>query len=150
MSHSITRTPSKEIHIRTGSEGPRHDPYAYTEIEIRPRPGHVATSVLIHEGLGTFLRVGDVEIQEGDVERGTHVATILTNAELRHRFERATGYSPDAWRAFCDRVRARRQSRCPCGSRRLSWRNGYPGEELLLCDDCGNVLDRTFNEAAIR
>jgi len=41
------------ISTRTGTEGPRHDPYSFTEITVEAR-GHRVT---VHYGLGEWIEV---------------------------------------------------------------------------------------------
>lgn len=54
MRNSI-KTSSGYIYFRTGTEGPRHDPYSYTEITVS-RKGH--RRAMLHMGLGVWSEVG--------------------------------------------------------------------------------------------
>jgi len=43
-----------KIRVKQGAEGPRHDPYAYTEVEFTKTDG---TVVLCHMGLAEWIKV---------------------------------------------------------------------------------------------
>lgn len=47
--------------IRDGSEGPRHDPYAFTEITFTPTD-ESKPKVTLHGGLGEWIKVGENKI----------------------------------------------------------------------------------------
>lgn len=77
---TITR---RKISVRRGSEGPRHDPYGYTEITVTTN-GDVVT---YHGGLGEWVRVNGVKVDDDSL------AVML--------FERHTGMSVEqAMRAY--------------------------------------------------
>lgn len=50
------KTSSGYIEVVTGSEGPRHDPYSYTEWRVK-RPGKPV--VIYHKGLGDYVQYGE-------------------------------------------------------------------------------------------
>ena len=119
------------ITIHTGTEGPRHDPYSYTEITVRlPRKAPVT----IHYGLGEWLRIGndaqhDIHGYSDQVLR-TLTGYSITQAERIVRKAREADY---------------RLHKAHGG---YHWSSGFPGESLCFCR-CGNVIDSTFDEGAI-
>ncbi len=85
----------KKMHIRTGSEGPTHDPYSYTEMEIETE--HI--NIILHVGLVCWLRVEDkfpceyvALLAEGDhaVDKWFE-ATGLTPAQFERAYWRVHG-----------------------------------------------------------
>lgn len=127
------RTSSGMLKIKTGTEGPRHDPYSYTETTME-RNGDTVT---LHEGLGDWLRVnGAVQ----DVRRSA------LGSEERRTFVSITGYTPEQLRRFVDRAHSRCRS---CGGQRTRSERGHPGETLLVCDRCGDIVGTRFNRSAI-
>ncbi len=52
------------VRVRTGREGPHHDPYGFTEVTFTRTDGRVA---VIHNGLGVWLKI-DGERVEGPEE----------------------------------------------------------------------------------
>ena len=85
-----------KLHIKTGVEGPRYDRYGYEEITVT-RNGH---EYILHNGLAEWLRVDGNEID-------------LPMAELDAEFERLTGYHPDDWHKFHDKLEAHRAANDP-------------------------------------
>jgi hypothetical protein len=131
------------IEITHGSEGPRHDPYAYTEIKVTRADGRWAK---IHGGLGEWLVVGlPVSNALGVEER-----CINGNPEyLRSMFELAVGITPELAEKTVHRMDANRIYHHKCGQKYLEWVSGYPGETFLQCGKCGDILESTFNRSAI-
>ena len=120
------------IEIRTGSEGPRHDPYHFTEVTVEGRAGRVT----YHSGLGDWTKL------DGDL-----VDDVTGEAKIA--FERLTGVTPDVAEQTYYKLKHRRTARHSCGTKHLRWQAGYPGEELLMCEKCGDVLDSTFDISAV-
>jgi hypothetical protein len=50
----------QNVRVRTGREGPKHDPYSYTEITVTRLNGNVIT---MHSGLMTWLKFNGVPVQ---------------------------------------------------------------------------------------
>lgn len=100
-------------------------------------------TVTLHEGLGDWLRVnGAVK----DVQRTTSSGFQLPECPERLVFVSLTGYAPEQLRRFVDRA----QSRCrSCGGQRTRSERGHPGETLLVCDRCGDIVGTRFNRSAI-
>src|SRR5258706_10384505 len=59
MQSTLINHPRLRVERHTGSEGPRHDPYAYEEWRVR-MPGH---TIVLHSGLGTWLRADGVDVK---------------------------------------------------------------------------------------
>ncbi len=119
------------ISIKTGSEGPRHDPYSYTEYTISRTGGFTAT---LHQGLGVWLEVN-----------GNH-----TNAQSNEQEKVAVDYFEQlchiSLKTFERAIH--RPVKC-CAKPKPRWSAGYPGETLCFCQSCGKYLDGSFNEAAV-
>ncbi len=67
------------VDVRTGSEGPRQDPYHFEEISVDGRAGCVE----LHVGLGAWLSLGGIVLVEHDF------------AACRSKFEELVGVDPD-------------------------------------------------------
>src|SRR5579859_3325001 len=119
------------IYMETGSEGPRHDPYSYTELTVE-RQG---LTVKAHYGLMVWLE------SNGEREQ------ICDDKLLDALFCDLTGMTiAQAERAY------RKWKELPYREHRLhggcEWSSGFPGESLCFCK-CGAVIDSSFNEGAI-
>jgi hypothetical protein len=126
------------IHIKTGSEGPRHDPYGYEEITVHRADG---AHVTLHEGLGTWIEFKDAcgtgnKLDERDVPR----------TQIDAAFERVAGVSVEAARKAYRALRSRCRN---CGGRETKFARGYPGESFELCVQCGHVVDSHFDLSAV-
>jgi len=89
-----------KISIKRGSEGPRHDPYAYTEITFTftdPR----RAPVTLHEGLGDWLK------------RAKALARLSDGESAAERFEALTGLSARRASEIPERLLARSLRRLP-------------------------------------
>jgi len=121
------------ISVKTGTEGPRHDPYSYTEYTVR-RPGFDTT--VIHLGLGEWFK------------RGTEmVHCSMDRKGFGFGIEDACGFTVTQ----IDRiVRKLEESRYRAHKAHggFEWQEGYPGEAFCMCK-CGKCIDSTFNESAI-
>ena len=117
---------------RTGTEGPRHDPYSYTEITVQ-RPGK--KTVTVHLGLMQFVQVG--------ASAPVHMSYEL----LDQTFEALTGLTiKQAERALRRIEQQPYREHRKCGG--YEYTSGYPGETFCICK-CGAHLDYSFNESAI-
>jgi len=80
------KTSSGHIALRTGSEGPSHDPYAFKEYEI-DRDGLVAT---LHLGLGAWVKIGGTK----ELAASDHLdETRLDESQIVASFEKFAGVS---------------------------------------------------------
>ena len=125
------------LRVTTGTEGPRHDPYYYSEITITRPDGRRA---VFHSGLGRHCRL----IATDGVEL---LLDERDDVNIDRHFEMFIGVSPrNAERALRKQEFARLRSHRHCGG--LEWHEGMPGEALLICV-CGKVVDSHFNRRAI-
>ena len=125
------------IELRSGREGPRHDPYHYDELTLRRSDGRWAT---VHIGLAEWMEYFDGRVKR----RFEDSATVLN-----FKFEAVMGVSTRTVYRALHEIGARRIRNHKCGQRHLDWVSGYPGEELLYCNECGTVLDSSFNLSAV-
>jgi hypothetical protein len=125
------RTGSGEITIRHGSEGPRHDPYSFTEISYTQK----GTTVMIHSGFECFVEYEGIR------------ANLRTYEEVLEEFVfRSGGFTPEQLERFVQRA----QSRCTkCGSKEIGSVAGFPGETLYQCCKCDNIIGGSFDRSAI-
>jgi DNA-directed RNA polymerase subunit RPC12/RpoP len=118
------------IDIKSGSEGPRHDPYSYLEITVTRESG---ATVCMHAGLIVWIEVNGIRSD----------CSYETAAGI---FEDIAGISLEV----AEKVHERRATQCSeCGSRDLREQSGYPGETLYFCERCDAMVHYHFNEAAI-
>lgn len=123
---TLTKTfATGSVAMKTGIEGPRHDPYGYTEWTWE-RSGH---RIVLHEGLGDW-----VEIDGTRIDRGTPARWV---------FETSVGISLKT----LERV-IHRPKRC-CDRQSIYEVDGYPGESFDVCGNCGAIVDGSFNESAV-
>lgn len=88
--------------MKSGQEGPKHDPYGYTEIVVE-RDG---CEVVIHCGLGTWMEVDGIL-----VPRKARHNTKQQEAYITRRFRREIGWDAFEVIAAClkaDKHRARK------------------------------------------
>lgn len=131
MSSTSVNTSSGRIVIETGAEGPRHDPYGFTEITLE-RGDNTTT---IHMGLGEWVRHNDELVIPNEPHDPNYVGAFL----------KITGFHPGDLESWLREV----QSRCKCGSKQSYSMSGYPGETFEVCSKCGDVIASSFNELAI-
>jgi len=121
-----------KITIRSGSEGPSHDPYHFTEITFEGRFG----TIKHHAGLATWTE------WKGKLVREQHA---------RDCFFGVVGFMPEEIEKFYYRMKQRRflNHVKRCGRKNIESAPGYPGETLTYCKKCGDVLDCDFNRSAV-
>jgi hypothetical protein len=114
--------------ITTGSEGPEHDPYSFTEYSFKYR----GMDFMLHLGLGETLKIDETEV------RGYDKIKLVWNGIMQEDVDK-----------FFSRMVVE-FTVCPaCGADALEWQEGFPGESLLMCQKCHGVCDSSFNESAI-
>lgn len=138
MHEVLINHPKLQFEHRTGSEGPRHDPYHYDEWHVTTPKGEV----VLHEGLGTWLKVNGKELE--------HDRRFSYNDWERYLRETAfpiyTGYPLGQLQRLAHRIK----SRCrECGSRDFRSEAGYPGEYFDVCEKCGHIQGGYFNESEV-
>lgn len=125
------------ITIRRGKEGPRHDSYSFEEITVQRSDGR---SVMLHTGLALWAKGYDADGE---------VYAMRVNKAAVALFIEIAGITPhQAEKAACE-FRERRYRYHPCGLRYLKDVDGFPGETLVFCGKCGDVVDMNFNINAI-
>lgn len=137
MYETSVRTGSGRVDIKRGTEGPRQDPWSYTETTYRCRQ----VSAMLHDGLAVYCTVtinnGPTKLYEGRLgdDRVVHYA-----------FAAATGYTAEQLHKFIKRAQNRCRA-CGCGSTHTE--SGFPGETLNVCDNCGTIIAGSFNRSAV-
>ena len=112
--------------VKHGVEGPEHDPYAFTEHTMYQEfTNGTKVEICLHLGLVSYLDVNETRVDVDDSMDFKYFIRCVEQAKFRRR------------------------TRCPCGSRHITWRQGYPGEDLYLCDDCGALVDSEFGLSAV-
>lgn len=131
------------ITLKTGAEGPHHDPYHYDELTVKRQDGRKVT---LHSGLGVWLKVKTaegrkIELSESDVKAG----------RLAELFEYHAGITLSAAHKALDgpeRARVKAHFR-KCGNSGFIATTGYPGESFDYCEKCGFVAGYSFDRSAV-
>lgn len=128
----------------TGTEGPREDPYAYHEWNLRVNNRRY----IFHGGFSDWISLNGARIDISDLRLESSVYHSLDEQIdiLWGMFKDATGIHPKA----LDRIYGRilRPTKC-CEHRKLTMTQGYPGEHFLQCISCGHVHDTYFNRREV-
>jgi len=80
------------VHVKRGSEGPRHDPYSYTRITVTRWSGNI---IVGHFGLGCWVEVNGYKIAENN------------DTECGEIFTKFAGLTPSAAESIPETLRAR-------------------------------------------
>lgn len=132
---TLLKHPRLTVLRRTGSEGPRHDPYAYEETMI----SGAEYKLMIHEGLGSYMQLSRLDGSERVRWSNTDHADLLLSRIV-------CGYT----RKEIERIIAKRHSRCTsCGGRDFTCESGYPGETLRVCVHCHLINGSHMNYSTI-
>lgn len=126
---NLIKSPSLEVSTQSGTEGPRHDPYHFTEYHATVR----GVEVVLHEGLAEWIEVN-----------GRKPAT---GRNPRDEFAWLVGYTPEQLEMFASRL-ASSKFRAHKAHGGFRAERGYPGETMTVCK-CGECLDYSFNEDAV-
>lgn len=118
-----------QLVLNTGTEGPRHDPYSYTEWTIE-RHG---IKTVLHLGLGEWLQQNDYPVLDSNNSK----------ANLVELFEKCAGVSLKTCAKVMQRILP-----C-CANPKLVEVEGYPGESMVYCQSCDKVVDVDFDENAV-
>lgn len=121
----------RKLDIKTGAEGPSHDPWGYTEaiVEINEH------KVVLHQGLAVWVRID--------------AKTYYLSENACYRvFRRLTGFEniDDVSRAIAQTKKRRGNW---CCRYHAEWIEGMPGESFLRCKKCGTYLDSAFDIMAV-
>jgi hypothetical protein len=127
------------VSIKTGSEGPRHDPYSFCELVVE-RPN--GDSVMIHSGLGDWCHV---------TRWGKDNIVFATNGEQasRRMFETYVGCTPEVVLKAYRSLPYRRVKAHPCRPRQFIDVGGYAGESFTICTHCHEPVAYHFDLSAI-
>lgn len=137
MKETLINHPKLKVVRKTGTEGPREDPYSFEEWYVTtPR-----NEVTIHLGLGMWATLNEAKVVlDGFSEQ--EQSKFLRESLLRE----TTGFT---WTQL-ERIALRAASRCrKCGSREYKEAQGYPGEYFTICAKCGEVVGYQFYESEI-
>lgn len=115
-----------ELSVRHGTEGPMHDPYAFTEYSTEIN-GEV---VKLHCGIDEYLEIDGKKIRSD---------------KAYSEFESLIGYTIDELINWDEPYICKN---CGCSDTETS--SGYPGESFEICCKCGTVVHYDFNEKAIK
>lgn len=127
-----------DIFIKRGSEGPRHDPYSYTEITVKRTDGNkVLRSATIHAGLAYWAETSDGRREDQDTVR------------VNDLFTEVAGITPHQAHKAHRELEDRRYRYHPCGQKYFHDCSGYPGESFVVCGKCGKVVDSHFDRSAV-
>lgn len=133
------------IEISHKTEGPSHDPWSVEELLVIRTDGR---KVLYHAGIYESVEIvprhaddESAEVLYRDGWSGNRFD------DVNDAFEFAVGVSIHVARRAHERIQ--HPAKCRCGSKRLEWVDGYPGEGLLICQTCAAVVATTFDESAV-
>lgn len=138
MEENTINHPRLRVSVKTGSEGPSHDPYAYTEYHVDTPAG----TTILHEGLVTWLQHNDYKIEPATTNFNEYERWMREDG-----FQMCTGYRLEA----LDRISRHLAARCSNCRIRAGWQTetGYPGEYLYVCENCGHIRGGYFNHSEI-
>lgn len=124
------RTPRGTFTIRNGVEGPKHDPYGYTEYTWKAKNGEKIT---LHCGMRDILSIGSNK---------KHIAYEDTGRKIiADKFTELVGISPRKLFRAIERANHICKN---CGSTHIHTESGYPGETFYICGKCGNIIGGYF------
>ncbi len=123
----------RSVSSRAGSEGPRHDPYGYTEIRIDIRYSDRESHIIIHMGLAEWIEIDDGEncrrvepYDMGQIGFWKFVDEVI-------------GVPLASIQKYIDRREAP-PKRCPDCQGKLVEGQGFVGEGVLYCEKCGKIV----------
>lgn len=126
--HSPRIVTQRQLEIKNGAEGPKHDLYGYTEYIVHQNN----VPVVFHTGLDEYIKV------DGD-------RLNLVN-DVHETFYELTGLTVKMFEKAYYKIR----EKCPiCGCIRFNSFRGYPGEYLTVCSKCGNTIEVNFCKGEI-
>lgn len=120
------------VYVKTGTEGPRYDPYGYVEYKCRGR-----------NGFGQYiLHLGLIEWIEHQLDNRTLKKDTQSNVQMK--WELLTGIKVDDVEEVVNQPHF-----CECGCKKTKTMEGYPGEVFEMCTACNAIVDSIFCESAI-
>lgn len=136
MSQQSRRFATGKLIYKTGTEGPRHDPYGYEEWTIVR--GDVKAT--LHLGLAEWY---EDNVNDNDSRRSGPAHHLEGAVECVAAFEKFAGISLKT----CERA-IHRYLPC-CAHPAIRSFAGYPGETIDRCESCGKVVDYDFDIGAV-
>ena len=134
----MTQIISQTFRVRTGTEGPSHDPYSYEEY------------ILCRNGVVTKLHLGLAEFCRGE-ENGEEF--FIKGKGAMDKWESITNIPVKSLNRLDNRLNGMPQ-RCPyCFNSSSNYvvHGGYVGESIFTCPKCDNVVwEEAVTEAMIR
>jgi hypothetical protein len=130
------RHPALTVSTREGTEGPKWDPYSYCEVTVKTPKG----TLVVHQGLAEWVKLDGKEIHAKHIRPND--LPLLVCDFTRSQLQRISG------RRYEARMKALWRE-CPTRHRNVTSGSGYPGEYITACEDCGAVLDYSFNLGAV-
>lgn len=130
------------INVEHGVEGPREDPWSFIRVTARIDGPDKTKIADVKIGLGCDAKFTTVS-GNGDA---WYEAT-RDEDRAKSIFRELVGCTFD--QAVKLRYRYDNRSKCHCGSRKVHLVKGLPGEELLLCSKCGEVVASSFDIAEV-
>jgi hypothetical protein len=118
-----------KVSIKTGTEGPAHDPYAYTEYTAKSLKDD--RLITLHLGLAEWLDFGSLKVYH-------------ESGGLAEQFTKLTGEDPFAAEESYNNPKC---SKHPDAE--VEGVSGHPGEYFARCSVCKDILETYFNESEI-
>jgi hypothetical protein len=132
MEQTLINHPRLSVRLVTGTEGPRHDPYHYTELRISTPQGET----VVHQGLSVFAMLGDQRIDASGKDYDS------PNAWCDLILEDRAGYTMRQ----LERIHRKSRTRCPAGGHHDTMLvYGFAGESFEHCEKCGKFIDSYFS-----
>lgn len=126
--NAVTTT-SGRLTWRQGNEGPKYDPYGYTELTLEKN----GRTYVVHMGLALWFKVDKIKIDLCEPE------------QVERMLKTWTGYTPMELERWMWRAIGRRRSKCPkCGGP-IECADGYPGETVYYCPAGHGIVDADQN-----
>lgn len=133
MERTVVHHKNFTVRERTGTEGPRHDPYGFRELTFSALGSDPVVTVKLHLGLGEWVEVREFGRLFDRVE--------FRDGGAQEHWESLVGYKVDQFLRWERHIK----QNCPKGGRHhLSEAAGYPGETLYVCEKCRRVVDVLF------
>jgi len=131
----------KEIRTSRGTLRIEYDPERPSSREYIAKDSQ-GRLVKLHLGHGDYLKIGSKERMEGHGDQEL----------LCGLFEVLTGFDPVETEDWYDRRVYKRVHKKPlrcCSNQSGVWEKGFPGESLLICQSCREILESSFNPKEI-
>jgi hypothetical protein len=143
--NTVHRDDNVKLHIshRSGSEGPRHDPYHFDEFSVSLG----VCSITVHVGLGEWIEVKPkAEPGQWPEPRGDR-RSFSSWEELDATLKSLTGLSMEQLQSWEDEAHTPPEQ-CPqCGSELKVLGHGYAGECIIGCtrEGCNYAWEEPIN-----